>query len=63
MESPLMRRADESVLTPREREELQRMLHALVHVQETMRCFEEGEINLRDAVGQMAVVLAALRAA
>jgi hypothetical protein len=53
----LMRRADESVSTPREREELERMLQMMIQVKETMRSFEDGEINLRDAVGQMALTL------
>jgi hypothetical protein len=35
------------------------MLHALVQVQETVRSFENGEINLRDAVSRMAIVLSA----
>jgi hypothetical protein len=52
-----MRRADESVSTPREREELERMLQMMIQVKETMRSFEDGEINLRDAVGQMALTL------
>jgi hypothetical protein len=30
------------------------MLHALVQVKETLRSFEEGEINLRDTIGRMA---------
>lgn len=58
-----MQRADETVLTPREREELERMLHTLLQVKETMRSFEDGDINLRDAVGQMALTLFAMRAA
>ena len=57
-----MRRADESVLTPREREDVERMLHALVQVKETARSFEEGDINLRDAISRMAWVLSSLRA-
>jgi hypothetical protein len=58
-----MQRADETVLTPREREELDRMLDTLLQVKETMRSFEDGDINLRDAVGQMALALFAMRAA
>jgi hypothetical protein len=58
-----MRRADPSVLTPREREERERMLHALVLVKEAIRSFDDGEINLRDTVCQMAVVLSTVRAA
>lgn len=52
-----MRRADPSVLTPREREEWERMLHTLVLVKEAIRSFEDGEINLCDTVCQMALVL------
>jgi hypothetical protein len=58
-----MRRADPSVLTPREREEWERMLHTLVLVKEAIHSFEDGEINLRDTVCQMAAVLSAVRAA
>jgi hypothetical protein len=58
-----MRRADPSVLTPREREEWERMLHTLVLVKEAIHSFEDGETNLRDAVCQMALVLSAVRAA
>ena len=38
------------------------MLHALVQVKETARSFEEGDINLRDAISRMAWVLSSLRA-
>jgi hypothetical protein len=58
-----MRRADPSVLTPRECEERERMLYTLVLVKEAVRSFEDGEINLRDAVCQMATVLSTWRAA
>ncbi len=58
-----MRRTDPTVLTPREREEWQRMLQTLVLVKEAMRSFEDGETNLRDTVCQMAAVLSAVRAA
>ena len=58
-----MRRADPSVLTPREREERERMLHALVLVKEAIRSFEDGEANLRDTVCQMATMLCTWRAA
>lgn len=53
-ESLTMRRADDGVLTPREREAIERQLHVLVQVQETVRSFEDGELNLRDAIGRMA---------
>ncbi len=56
-----MRRADPSVLTPRECEERERMLYTLVLVKEAVRSFEDGEINLRDAVCQMAAVLSTVR--
>ena len=58
-----MRRADPSVLTPRECEERERMLYTLVLVKEAVRSFEDGEINLRATVCQMALVLSAVRAA
>jgi hypothetical protein len=58
-----MRRADPSVFTPRECEERERMLYTLVLVKETVRSFEDGEINLRDAVCQMAAVLSTVRGA
>ena len=58
-----MRRADPSVLTPRECEEREEMLYTLVLVKEAIRSFEDGETNLRDAVCQMAAVLSAVRAA
>lgn len=57
-----MRRADSSVLTPREREERERMLHTLLQVKEAIRSFEDGETNLRDTVCQMATVLSAVGA-
>jgi hypothetical protein len=52
-----MRRAD-----PCEHDELKRMLNTLIHVKECIRSFEDGEINLRDAVCQMAAVFCAGRA-
>ena len=58
-----MRRADPSVLTPRECEERERMLYTLVLVKEAIRSFEDGEINLCDTVCQMALVLSTVRAA
>ncbi len=58
-----MRRADPSVFTPRECEERERMLYTLVLVKETVRSFEDGEINLRDATCQMAAVLSTVRGA
>lgn len=58
-----MRRTDPSMLTPKEREERERMLHALVEVKEAVRLFEEGDANLGDTVRQVAAVLLALRAA
>jgi hypothetical protein len=58
-----MRRADPSVLTPQECEERERMLYMLVLVKEAVRSFEDGEINLRDAVCQMAEVLSTVRGA
>ena len=54
-----MRRADLDDLTPHERDELTRMLNTLAFVKEAIRSFEEGEVNLRDAVTRMAAVLAA----
>ncbi|MFM7292985.1 MAG: hypothetical protein ACKO6B_17380 [Planctomycetia bacterium] len=51
------------MLTPKEREERERMLHALVEVKEAVRLFEEGDANLGDTVRQVAAVLLALRAA
>jgi hypothetical protein len=62
-ERPPMRRADPSVLTPREREEWERMLHTLVLVKEAIQSFEDGETNLRDTVCEMATVLSAVRGA
>lgn len=58
-----MRRADDGILTEREREDLHRMLRTLVRVQEALWSFEDGEINLRDAVVQMAAVLSGVHAA
>ena len=58
-----MRRTDESVLTPRERDEVERMLHTVLALKETMRSFDEGDISLRDAVAHMVAVVSALRAA
>jgi hypothetical protein len=57
-----MRRTDPSILTPKEREERERMLHALIEVKEAIRLFEDGETNLGDTVRQVAVVLSSLRA-
>jgi hypothetical protein len=39
------------------------MLYTLVLVKETVRSFEDGEINLRDAVCQIAAVLSTVRGA
>jgi hypothetical protein len=39
------------------------MLYTLVLVKEAVRSFEDGEINLRDAVCQMATVLSTWREA
>jgi hypothetical protein len=39
------------------------MLYTLVLVKEAVRSFEDGEINLRDAVCQMAEVLSTVRGA
>ena len=58
-----MRSADPGILTPREREERERMLYTLVLVKEVIRSFEDGQTNLRDTVCQMAAVLSAVRAA
>jgi hypothetical protein len=52
-----MRRAD-----PHEHDELERMLNTLIHAKECIRSFKDGEINLRDAVCQMAAVFSAGRA-
>jgi len=52
-----MQRFDQSVLTPHERDELERMLTTLVRVQEALRFFEDGKINLRDAVCRVATVI------
>jgi hypothetical protein len=58
-----MRRTDPSVLTQRESEDRERMLHTLVLVKEAIRSFEDGETNLSDTVCQMAAVLSTVRAA
>jgi hypothetical protein len=58
-----MRRVDQSVLTPHERDELDRMWNTLANVKEALRCFEDGEINLRDAVYRVATVISDGRAA
>ena len=57
-----MRRVDQEYLTPDERDELERMLSTVVHVKDALRSFERGEINLRDAVWRMAVVISDGRA-
>jgi len=62
LERPPMGSADQSVLTPRERDELERMLNTLVRVKEAITTFEAGELNLRDAVCRMAALISDGRA-
>ena len=57
-----MRKVDQSVLTPHERDDLERMLNTLVRVKEALRSFEDGESNLREAVSRMATVISDRRA-
>ena len=58
-----MRRARQTELTPHERDELARMLNTLVRVKEAIRSFDDGEVNLRDAVAQIVATLSAVRVA
>ena len=57
-----MRKVDQGVLTPYERDELERMLNTLVCVKEALSSFEDGEINLRDVVCRVATVISDSRA-
>lgn len=57
-----MRKVDQGVLTPYERDELGRMLNTLVRLKEALRSFEDGESNLREAVSRMATVISNGRA-
>jgi hypothetical protein len=52
-----MRRADPCVVLLHERDELERMLDTLVHIKGCIRSFEDGEINLREAVCQIAAAI------
>jgi len=54
--------AYQTVLTPQERDNLERLLNTLVRVKEAVHTFEAGEISLRDAVCLMATVISDGRA-
>ena len=54
---------DQRVLTPQERDELERVLNTLAHVKEAVDTFEAGEINLREAVCRIGAVISAGRVA
>ena len=52
----------QTVLTPQERDNLERLLNTLVRVKEAVHTFEAGEISLRGAVCLMATVISDGRA-
>lgn len=58
-----MRRIDAGLVTPDEREELLLMLITLGQVNDAIRSFEDGEVNLRAALLLIATTISTQRAA
>ncbi|MEI6257122.1 MAG: hypothetical protein WCQ77_10810 [Planctomycetota bacterium] len=56
-----MRRADLTVLTPHERDELASLLNTLVQVKAAIHAFEAGEVSLHNTARQMALEMTAGR--